>query len=99
MDHISHPVLNNSLTIIRTIYAGNAIMTLRSKDHVKILTVRTTAFEPDESSGGSAAEDKISAGRQFNSINIIWAIFRVILGPFLKLAVFLLKQFRQGSVV
>ena len=72
-------------------------MTLRSKDHVKILTVRTTAFEPDESSGGSAAEDKISAGRQFNSINIIWAIFRAILGPFLKLAVLLLKPLIQLS--
>jgi len=54
-------------TFVRTIYAGNAIMTLRSKDHVKILTVRTTAFEPDESSGGSAAEDKISADSPANS--------------------------------
>ena len=42
-------------------------MTLRSKDHVKILTVRTTAFDPDESSGGSAAEDKISADAPANS--------------------------------
>ena len=49
------------VAINRTIYAGNAVMTLRSKDPVKILTVRTTAFDPDESSGGSAAEDKISA--------------------------------------
>ena len=29
----------------RTIYAGNAIMTLKSKDAVKVITVRTTAFE------------------------------------------------------
>ena len=34
-------------------------MTLRSKDPVKILTVRTTAFDADESQGGSAAEDKV----------------------------------------
>jgi len=38
-----------------------AIMTLKSKDPVKILTVRTTAFEADESSGGSAAQDNIAA--------------------------------------
>ena len=48
-------------TFVRTIYAGNAIMTLKSKDPVKIMTVRTTAFEPDESSGGSAAQDKMDA--------------------------------------
>jgi len=48
-------------TFVRTIYAGNAIMTLKSKDPVKILTVRTTAFEADESSGGSAAQDTLAA--------------------------------------
>merc|ERR1712117_195360 len=48
-------------TFVRTIYAGNAIMTLKSKDPVKILTVRTTAFEADESSGGSAAQDTLTA--------------------------------------
>ena len=32
-------------------------MTLKSKDPVKIITVRTTAFEADESSGGSAATE------------------------------------------
>lgn len=48
-------------TFVRTIYAGNAIMTLRSKDPVKILTVRTTAFEADESSGGAAAQDQMNA--------------------------------------
>merc|ERR1719190_82009 len=44
-------------TFVRTIYAGNAIMTLKSKDAVKIMTVRTTAFEPDETTGGSAASE------------------------------------------
>lgn len=46
---------------MRTIYAGNAIMTLKSKDPVKIITVRTTAFEADESSGGSAATENTEA--------------------------------------
>jgi len=46
-------------TFVRTIYAGNAIMTLKSKDPVKIITVRTTAFEADESQGGSGSEVKL----------------------------------------
>jgi len=32
-------------TFIRTIYAGNAILTLKSNDPVKLITVRTTSFE------------------------------------------------------
>ena len=36
-------------------------MTLKSKDAIKILTVRTTAFEADESSGGSAATETSAA--------------------------------------
>ena len=48
-------------TFVRTIYAGNAIMTLKSKDSVKIITVRTTSFEPDESTGGSAATETANA--------------------------------------
>jgi len=50
-------------TFVRTIYAGNAIMTLRSKDPVKILTVRTTAFEADEScsDGSGAPQDQMEA--------------------------------------
>jgi len=41
-------------TFIRTIYAGNAIMTLKSVDPVKIVTVRTTAFAQAEAGGASA---------------------------------------------
>jgi len=40
-------------TFVRTIYAGNAIMTLKSVDPVKIVTVRTTAFE--QAAPGAAA--------------------------------------------
>jgi len=41
-------------TFVRTIYAGNAIMTLKSVDPVKIVTVRTTAFAQAEAGGASA---------------------------------------------
>merc|ERR1711994_1163243 len=53
--------VKDSETFVRTIYAGNAIMTLKSKDSVKIITVRTTSFEPDETTGGSAATETANA--------------------------------------
>jgi len=48
-------------TFVRTIYAGNAVMTLKSKDPVKIITVRTTAFEAAAVSGGSGSVESVSS--------------------------------------
>ncbi|KAG8331405.1 hypothetical protein J6590_042172 [Homalodisca vitripennis] len=53
-------------TFVRQIYAGNAILTLKSKDPVKILTVRGTSFEPAAESGGSAKAEAAPAG-EYNS--------------------------------
>src|SRR3982750_2855117 len=41
-------------TFERAIYAGNAIATVQSLDAVKVITVRTTGFDPAPASGGSA---------------------------------------------
>jgi electron transfer flavoprotein alpha subunit len=41
-------------TFVRPIYAGNALATVQSKDPIKIITVRGTAFAPAAASGGSA---------------------------------------------
>lgn len=41
-------------TFVRPIYAGNAILTVQSKDDIKIITVRGTAFAAAETEGGSA---------------------------------------------
>jgi electron transfer flavoprotein alpha subunit len=41
-------------TFERPIYAGNAIAAVQSLDDKKVITVRTTAFEPAPASGGSA---------------------------------------------
>ena len=41
-------------TFERPIYAGNAIAIVQSMDSVKVITVRTTGFDPAASTGGSA---------------------------------------------
>lgn len=48
-------------TFERPIYAGNAIATVQSGDPIKVITVRTTGFDPAPASGGSAAVEKIDA--------------------------------------
>ncbi len=47
-------------TFERPIYAGNAIATVQSADAVKVITVRTTGFDP-AGQGGSAAVDSVAA--------------------------------------
>jgi electron transfer flavoprotein alpha subunit len=42
----------------RYIYAGNALATVQSADPVKVITVRTTAFDPAPGEGGSAAIER-----------------------------------------
>ncbi|MFP3558653.1 FAD-binding protein [Paraburkholderia sp. SIMBA_049] len=48
-------------TFERPIYAGNAIATVQSGDPVKVITVRTTGFDPVATEGGSASIEKIQA--------------------------------------
>ncbi len=47
-------------TFVRPIYAGNALATVQSSDAVKVITVRSTAFEA-VASGGSAAIEAVAA--------------------------------------
>ncbi len=47
-------------TFVRTIYAGNAVMTLKVNDPIKVVTVRPTSFEAAPAEGGSAAEEKLA---------------------------------------
>jgi electron transfer flavoprotein alpha subunit len=48
-------------TFDRPIYAGNAIATVKSLDAVKVITVRTTGFDPAATTGGSAPVDNVAS--------------------------------------
>ena len=48
-------------TFVRPIYAGNALATVQSTDSVKLITIRTTAFDAAPTEGGNAAIEKIEA--------------------------------------
>ena len=46
-------------TFKRPIYAGNAIATVQSEDAIKVITVRTTAFDALAAEGGSASVESL----------------------------------------
>ena len=46
-------------TFVRTIYAGNAICTVKSLDPVKLFSVRGTAFAPAEEGGAECGADRL----------------------------------------
>ena len=48
-------------TFERPIYAGNAIAMVQSLDATKVITVRTTGFDPAAATGGSASVEVIAA--------------------------------------
>jgi electron transfer flavoprotein alpha subunit len=47
-------------TFVRPIYAGNALATVKSKDAIKVITVRTTAFDAVAPTGGSGPIESIT---------------------------------------
>jgi electron transfer flavoprotein alpha subunit len=51
-------------TFERPIYAGNAIATVQSIDPIKVITVRTTAFDAVAAECGSAAVEKLEAAAE-----------------------------------
>nr|KAF6399180.1 electron transfer flavoprotein subunit alpha [Molossus molossus] len=48
-------------TFVRTIYAGNALCTVKCDEKVKVFSVRGTAFEAAATSGGNASSEKASS--------------------------------------
>ena len=58
-------------TFLRPIYAGNAFATIKSNDTKKCVTIRPTSFDPCESTGGSAAIEKMDASEEFSNTKFI----------------------------
>jgi len=57
-------------TFVRPIYAGNALATVKSSDAIKVITVRTTAFDA-AAEGGSAAVEAIAAGADLGQSTLV----------------------------
>ena len=60
-------------TFVRPIYAGNALATVQSGDRIKLITVRGTAFDAAEASGGSAAIEPVDAGDGYDRSSYVGA--------------------------
>ena len=53
--------IQDESTFVRPIYAGNALATVQSSDSVKIMTIRSSSFDPVAEDGGSAPVEVLDA--------------------------------------
>lgn len=58
-------------TFIRPIYAGNAMATVKSSDKIKVVGVRTTAFDPVAETGGSASVETVAAAAASDLVSFV----------------------------
>jgi electron transfer flavoprotein alpha subunit len=58
-------------TFVRPIYAGNALATVQSRDAIKVITVRTTAFDAVAATGGSAAVETLAAAAASGQVEFV----------------------------
>jgi electron transfer flavoprotein alpha subunit len=58
-------------TFVRPIYAGNAFATIRALDAIKVLTIRTTAFDAAGTSGGNASIEVVAPAPEVTSARVI----------------------------
>jgi len=58
-------------TFERPIYAGNAIATVQSLDATKVITVRTTGFDPAAATGGSGLVEVLAAVAASDNISFL----------------------------
>lgn len=72
-------------TFVRPIYAGNVIATVQSSDVIKVLTVRTTAFDAVAESGAAAIEN-VGAGADAGKSSFVGAELTVSSRPELAAA-------------
>ncbi len=60
-------------TFERPIYAGNAMATVQSLDKIKVMTVRTTAFDPAQSTGSSVSIEIVPSTTTSSSCTFVSA--------------------------
>uniref|UniRef100_A0AAX7TPS9 Electron transfer flavoprotein subunit alpha n=1 Tax=Astatotilapia calliptera TaxID=8154 RepID=A0AAX7TPS9_ASTCA len=53
--------VKSSDTFVRTIYAGNALSTVKCNEPIKVFSIRGTCFEAAPTEGGGAASEEVSA--------------------------------------
>ena len=58
-------------TFVRPIYAGNAFATVQSTDAIKVVTVRTTAFDAAPDSGGTAMIEDVAAASEVTTSKVV----------------------------
>jgi electron transfer flavoprotein alpha subunit len=58
-------------TFVRPIYAGNAFATVQSSDAIKVLTIRTTAFDAAAATGGSAQVETLDAPTEAGPTKVV----------------------------
>ena len=73
-------------TFVRPIYAGNAMATFQSTDAKKVITVRTTSFDPVAPGGGSAEVENVDAGSDAGLARFVGAELSDSEGPELTTA-------------
>jgi electron transfer flavoprotein alpha subunit len=58
-------------TFVRPIYAGNAFATVQAKDAKRVITVRTTGFDPAAATGGSGAVETVTAPPDSGQVKVL----------------------------
>jgi len=58
-------------TFVRPIYAGNALITVQSSDTIKLITVRSTAFDALAAEGGSASVEEVEFDQAFDRVEFV----------------------------
>ena len=64
-------------TFVRPVYAGNILVTVQSRDVIKVITVRTTAFEPAATTGGNAVLETVDATAEVGISSLVKREFSV----------------------
>tara|TARA_B110000196_G_C21061970_1_gene622855 strand:- start:226 stop:1179 length:954 start_codon:yes stop_codon:yes gene_type:complete len=63
--------VENSDTFVRPIYAGNALATVQSTDEKKVITIRSTSFDPVSTEGGNAEVEKIDIPEKLHYVEFL----------------------------